>query len=128
MNLKALLTVTAIVELGSGIALVVAPSLSTRLLVSAPLESAQLAVIGRFAGAALMAIGVIGWLESRVEHTDARVGLLLGLLTYNVAAPAILVQATVAAGVNGLVLWPAVILHLLLGLWCIACLRTSSTR
>ena len=128
MKLKALLTVTALVELGSGIALLIAPSVSAQLLVSAPLDSAQLAVIGRFAGAALTAIGVICWLESRIERADSRAGLLLGLLTYNVAAPAILVQATFAAGVEGLVLWPAVILHLLLGLWCIACLRASPAR
>ena len=128
MKLKALLTVTALVELGSGIALLIAPSLSAQLLVSVPLDSAQLAVIGRFAGAALTAIGVICWLESRIERADSRAGLLLGLLTYNVAAPAILAQAKVGAGVQGLVLWPAVILHLILGFWCIACLRASPAR
>ena len=79
MKLKALLTVTALVELGSGIALLIAPSLSAQLLVSAPLDSAQLAVIGRFAGAALTAIGVICWVESRIERADSRAGLLLGL-------------------------------------------------
>src|SRR5262245_45236003 len=86
MSLKALLTVTALVELGSGIALLIVPSIGAQLLVSAPLDSAQLAVIGRFAGAALTAIGVICWLESRIERADSRAGLLLGLLTYNVAA------------------------------------------
>jgi hypothetical protein len=128
MKLKALLSVTALVELGSGIALLIAPSLSAQLLVSVPLDSAQLAVIGRFAGAALTAIGVICWVESRIERADSRAGLLLGLLTYNVAAPAILVQATVGAGIKGLVLWPAVVLHLILGFWCIACLRASPAR
>ena len=58
-----------------------------------------------------------------MDHADSRVGLLLGLLTYNVAAPSILLEANVLQGVHGLALWPAVGLHLLLGLWCIVCLR-----
>jgi hypothetical protein len=123
MNMRLLLTVTAIVELASGIALLAAPSAGAQLLVGEGLASPALMVVGRFVGAALAAIGVTCWRLRHMDHPDSRVGLLLGLLTYNVAAPSILLEANVLQGVHGLALWPAVGLHLFLGLWCIACLR-----
>ena len=123
MNMRTLLTVTAIVELASGIAMLAAPSAGAQMLVGEPLASPALMVVGRFLGAALAAIGVACWRLRNMDPVESRTGLLLGLLTYNVAAPSILLEANVLQGVHGLVLWPAVVLHLFLGLWCIACLR-----
>ena len=68
MNTKSLLIVTALIEAGTGIALLVAPSVIVELLLGAGLSSPQSLVVGRVAGAALIAIGVACWLARKGER------------------------------------------------------------
>ena len=121
MNIKSLLTVTALIEGATGVALLVVPSVIVELLLGAGLSSPQSFVLGRIAGAALVSIGVACWLARK---TDAVVtGLVAGMLIYNVAVPVLLIYAAMADGMQGVALWPASILHVMLAVWCLLCLR-----
>jgi len=124
MNIKSLLIVTALIEAATGIALLVAPSVIVELLLGAGLSSPQSLVLGRIAGAALVSIGVACWMARKSEHSDARTGLVTGIFIYNIAVPVLLIYAAIALEMHGILLWPAGILHVMLGFWCLACLRS----
>lgn len=47
------------------------------------------------------------------------------MVVYNVAAAAILTLAGLGAGPAGIALWPAVVLHAALALWCLTSLRRA---
>ena len=121
MNIKSLLIVTALAEGGTGIALLVVPSVIVELLLGAGLSSPQSFVLGRIAGAALVSIGVACWLARRADAVVT--GLVAGMLIYNVAVPVLLIYAAMADGMQGVALWPASILHVMLAVWCLLCLR-----
>jgi hypothetical protein len=120
--MKTLLTITAVVEAITGLALLIAPSEVARVLLGSSLDSLEGLVIGRILGAALFSLGIACWLA----RGDARAsGLVWAMLFYNVAAVVLLGYAGVGLRMSGVVLWPAVVLHLVLAVWCIACLRDS---
>jgi hypothetical protein len=124
MNIKSLLIVTALLEGGTGIALLVTPFVIVELLLGAGPSSPQSLVLGRIAGAALICIGVTCWLARKGERNDTQSGLLAGLLVYNVAVPALLIYAAIALELRGILIWPAGILHAALAVWCLLCLRS----
>jgi hypothetical protein len=65
--MNALHTLTAVIELGAGLALLCFPSATVALLVGAPLEAAPALTVARVGGAGLLALGVACWL-ARGEH------------------------------------------------------------
>ena len=116
MNTKALLTATAAIELPTGVALLAAPSFVAKLLLGEALDPGTPIVLGRVAGAALIAIGLSCFAE---RETDGPSGLPIGLLIYNAAVAVLLAQAALLGHMRGPVLWPAVVAHALLALWCV---------
>ena len=126
MKIKSLLIATAIIELPTGAALLVVPSFISELLLGEALGSAASIVVGRVAGAALIAIGLICWRESADIRAGSLAGLLAGLLVYNGAVALILVHGAVFKGIYGVLLWPVVVAHVAFALWCAVQLRHSS--
>ena len=118
MQTKALLTTTAAIELPTGAALLLAPSLVAELLVGEALGSGASILVGRVAGAALLAIGVSCCAERETDRTGDHAGLPLGLLIYNGMVAILLAQAAQVGRMHGPLLWPAVVAHSLLALWC----------
>lgn len=112
-----LLVVTAALELGAGLALLSVPAFASELLLGAKLESAAAVTVARVGGGALIALGVACAL-ARNQGAAAR-GLIAGMLFYNIATAAILALAYWQAGLNGMLLWPGVILHLGMTSWCV---------
>jgi hypothetical protein len=111
--MKWVLILAAVGEAGTGLALLIVPSLVGRLLLGEELTGAAIPV-ARVAGLALIALGVACW------PGPPRVGMLI----YNVAVTLYLAYVGFAGGLAGILLWPAVILHLILT----ALLTRASTR
>jgi hypothetical protein len=115
--------VTAVLEAGTGLALMTIPSVVSTILLGATLDPPVALVVARIAGAALVSLGVACWLASTAEPGRAARGLIAAMLLYNVAVTAVLVLA----GLHGIGFWPVVLLHVILAVWCIACLRTKQS-
>jgi hypothetical protein len=118
MQTKWLLMVTAVVEAGTGLCLLVLPAVPITLLLGLTRAAPEALLVGRVAGAALLCIGVASWLARKDRRAPAQLGLLTGILLYDVAAAVLLVFAAVALNMVGLALWPAVMLHAALAAWC----------
>ena len=120
---KYLLLVTALVEVITGVVLLIAPSLVVELLLGEGLLSQPSIVLGRITGAALVSIGVACLLVRNAE-LNARRGLISSILIYNLAVPALLTYGAIAHGMRGIAIWPTCVLHLILAIWCLRCLQT----
>ncbi len=122
--MKRFLTLTAIIEAATGLALIALPAIVVRLLLGAEISGASIP-LGRVAGAALLALGVACWLARDDTQSRAARGLVVAMLMYNIVATAVLAFAGIGLGLHGVVLWPAVVLHAAMGVWCIVCLGRS---
>ena len=120
-----LLGVSAAIEAGAGLALLLSPSLPVSILLGSSLDAPTGMVLGRIAGAALLALGVTCWLARNDAQSRAATGLVAAMLLYNTATVALLAHAGFGLGLFGIGWWPAVLLHLTLGIWCMACLWTK---
>ena len=119
------LSVTAFVEAGVGLSLLFLPAFPITLLLGLKQAALEALLVGRLAGAALLAVGVASWLARSDRQSPVRLGLLTGILIYNVAAALILAYAGLVLSMVGIALWPAVILHSVLAVWCLTCLRAA---
>jgi hypothetical protein len=101
--MKKVLVLAAVSEAATGLALVIAPSLVARLLLGEELSGIAVPV-ARVAGIALIALGVACWPGMA----------LVGMLTYSVAVTGYLAYLGFTGVSTGILLWPAVILHVIL--------------
>ena len=122
--MKRFLTLTAIIEAATGLALIALPAIVVRLLLGAEISGASIP-LGRVAGAALLALGVACWLARDDTQSRATRGLVVAMLMYNIPVTAVLAFAGIGLGLHGVALWPAVVLHAAMAIWCIVCLRRS---
>ncbi len=105
---KALLLL-AVGEALTGLALLLAPSVVGVLLLGDPLTGLA-AVVARIAGLALIGLGVACWPGPPS----------LGMSVYSGAVALLLAYYGLAAGLHGVLLWPAVAAHLVLTAFLIA--------
>jgi hypothetical protein len=101
--MRRLLAVAGAGEALTGILLVIYPSLVVRLLFGAELSGSG-TVVSRVAGIALIGLGVACW------PGPPRIGMV----TYGAAVTLYLAYVGVAGGSTGILLWPAVVLHVIL--------------
>src|SRR5882757_8664182 len=113
--MKTLLTATAIIEAGAGLALLGVPSMTALLLLGTPLDSAAAANLARVGGAAILALAIICWLARRDAQSLASRDLIVAMLFYNFAVAAVLAFAGLGDGLHGVLLWPAVVFHVAMG-------------
>ena len=126
--MKRLLIVTAIIELGVGLALLSFPSATVALLLGSSLDAPAAVTLGRVAGAALLALGVANWLAQYDEQSCAARGLVSAMVLYNIGAVVILGAAGIRSQPVGIALWPAVVLHAAMTIWCVTRLLRKPTR
>lgn len=122
MHQAYLLIVTAFIEVGAGLALLILPSGPLALLLGESVTAPEALLVGRLAGAALLSLGVASWLARADQEGPALSGLMTGILIYDGAAAALLGYAGFGLRMAGVALWPAVVLHTVLGIWCVVCL------
>ena len=101
--IKRALTLAAVGEGATGLALLIAPSLVGQLLLGEGLTGAAIPV-ARVAGIALVALGIACWPGPP----------LVGMLTYSTVVALYLAYLGFAGGSAGVLLWPAVALHVVL--------------
>ena len=116
--MKHLLTVTAVIEAGAGLALLVVPTVVVQLLLGADIFGAAVP-LGRVAGAALLALGLACWLARGDAQSRAARGIVTAMLLYNFGAVVILGAAGTWSQTAGIALWPAVIIHAAMAVWCL---------
>ena len=102
--MRKVLIFAAVAEAATGLALLVAPSLVGQLLLGEQLTGIAIPV-ARVAGIALVALGVACWPGPP----------LVGMLIYSAGVTLYLAYLGLA-GLAGMLLWPAVALHLLLSI------------
>jgi uncharacterized membrane protein len=120
--MNALLTVTAIVEAGAGLALLGLPSVTASLLFGISLDSSAAVSLARIGGAAILALAIVCWLARRDVHGSASQGLVVAMLFYNVAVAGVLAFASFGHDLHGILLWPAVAFHFVMAAWCVVTL------
>jgi hypothetical protein len=103
--------------------LLVLPSVLVAFLLGVSPAAPEALFIGRIAGAALLALGVACWLARNDPGRPAQLGLLAGVLIYDLTAAALLAYAGLVLSMAGIALWPAVVLHTALAVWCAVCIR-----
>jgi hypothetical protein len=100
--MKNALTSAAVAEVATGLALLIVPSLVGQLLLGEQLTGVPIPV-ARVAGIALIALGIACWPGPP----------LVGMLTYSALVTLYLAYLGFA-GLSGILLWPAVVLHAIL--------------
>ena len=102
-TMKNVLIVSAICEAATGLALLIVPSLVGQVLLGEQLTGVA-APVARVAGIALIALAIACWPGPP----------LAGMLTYSASVAIYLAYLGLAGGASGILLWPAVVLHLIL--------------
>lgn len=125
MMRKALLSVFALVEMGAGLALVVSPPVLTTILFGTTPETPTALITGRIAGIALLSLVTACWIARNDPASVAATGVVGGMLLYNLGVVVSLFYAGTCEGLVGVGLWPAVVTHALLAVWCVACLGSK---
>jgi len=128
LQLKALLTLEAFIEIAAGTAAFVAPRFAVSLLLGATLDSAAAILVTRVTGAALITIGMMNWAGRFEANGKAAKGVIAGMVFYNVAVVGLLIYAFFGAGLSGIGIWPAVVLHTGMAAWCSAKIRQRIPR
>jgi hypothetical protein len=101
--MKRVLILAAVGEAATGVALLIVPSLVGRLLFGEELTGVAIPV-ARVTGIALIALGLACWPGPP----------LVGMLTYSAVVALYLAYVGFAGGLTGMLLWPAVVLHVIL--------------
>ena len=117
-----LFIVTAALEAGAGLALLVMPAVAIGLLFGAA-DAFPATAIARLAGAALLSIGAGCWWARDDARSAASRALVRAMLLYNAAV----VAALLYTGVDrlGPPLWAVMVVHGAMAMWCALSLRNS---
>jgi hypothetical protein len=117
--MKLLLIIAAVIEAVAGVALLLMPTVAVSALLGAPLDTPTNLVAGRIAGAALLALAIACWQARNGERGSPATGVVDAMSFYNFAAAIVLVYAGTRLDLRSALLWPAIVLHLGLGAWCV---------
>jgi hypothetical protein len=120
-----LLTLAAVIETATGLALMAMPSVVVRLLLGGEVSGASIP-LGRVAGFALLALGMACW-PGR-DTTGKITPAFLAMLSYNSLTAFYLLCVGIGREWVGPLLWPAVVLHAAMTVWLVTCFRRRPTQ
>ena len=112
-TLRKILMVAAVVEIGTGIVLMLDPAIVLALLLGVS-GSDQGTSLGRFLGVALLTLGLACW-PSR-QRAESGSPAFRAMLIYNVLIALYLAYLGTVGNQRGLLLWPGMALHAVTGL------------
>ena len=118
--MKLLLIIAAVLEAVTGLTLLLIPTVAVSALLGAPLDTATGLAAARIAGAALVALAIACWQARNGERGSAATGVVEAMSFYNFAAAMVLVYAGIRLDLRSALLWPAIVLHFCLGVWCVS--------
>jgi hypothetical protein len=122
-RMRKLLATTAVLESGTGLGILALPSAVASLMLGSPLDTPAAVAVARIAGVALLALGVACWLACQDGLSRSARGLVGAMVLYNAGVIAVLVHEAVGVAKAGVALWPTVVAHAVMGVWCITRLR-----
>ena len=108
ITLRRLLAFCAVLEIGTGIALMIAPEMVAALLVRAQITELA-TLLGRCMGIALLALGLACWPQRQVAPPGS--AAFRAMFAYSTLIALFLGYAGAVAHLGGPLLWPAVGLH-----------------
>ena len=129
-SLRKILTFAAVVEVGTGLVLMIDPAVVVTLLLGAEVSGAG-TLLGRCFGIALLALGLACWPSRQRAESDSPA--FRAMLIYNVLIALYLAYLGAVGQLGGLLLWPGVALHavvalLLVWTWCDERRRRATNR
>jgi Ca2+/Na+ antiporter len=110
---RKILAFAAVVEVGSGLILMIDPAIVVTLLLGAEVSGVG-TLLGRCFGIALLALGVACW-PSR-QRAESGAPSFRAMLIYNVLMALYLAYLGTVGHLGGLLLWPGVALHAVVAL------------
>jgi len=123
MKSVSLFLTTALLEIVTGIALLISPVFVVRLLLGADISTETEITICRVGGSAILALGISCWLARNAGKSPAAKALTGGLLVYNIMVFFTLAYSAYTASTTPLLI-VALVAHLALGIACMASLRS----
>lgn len=117
--MRSILTFTSIIESATGLVLIVLPSLLTKLLFASKLDTPVTLTVARVAGAAILALAAACWFARNDGQNPAARGIVRAMLLYNIAIALVLIYAALDLSLSGIGLWPVVLIHMAMSVWCI---------
>ena len=117
--MKHVLIIAAAIEAVTGLTLLLIPTVTISMLLGGPLDTPTGLVAARIAGAALVALAVACWRTRNGDRGSSATGVVEAMSFYNFAAVLVLVYASIRLELRSALLWPAIVLHLVLGTWCV---------
>jgi Na+-driven multidrug efflux pump len=123
--LKKILAFASIVEVATGLALMIDPRFIVGLLVgpNTPVEEIPM---GRLPGIAILSVGLACWPTS--QQAERGSPAFRAMLVYNVLIALFLVYLFKVGHLGGVLLWPAVVLHAVVALLLVWTWRTKAQR
>jgi hypothetical protein len=118
--MKLLLIVAAVLEAVTGLTLLLIPTVAVLALIGAPLDTATGLVAARIAGAALVALAIACWRARNGGGGSPATGVVEAMLFYDFAAAVLLAYSGIRLELRSALLWPVIVLHFCLGVWCVS--------
>jgi len=126
--MQKLLITTAIIESGTGLILIFFPSVIAALLFGSSLDSPVALTVARVAGVALISLGTACCMGRNETQGKAVKGLVTAMTVYNIGVIAVLLYAGIVLGLSGIGLWPVVLVHIAMTVWCILSLLKNHSH
>ena len=114
-----MLVVTAVLEGATGLVLITLPSRLATLLLGSSLDAPPALTLARVAGLALLALALTCWLARHDGQSHAARGLVAAMAFYHTGVAISLAYARLGFALSGLGLWPTVLVHAAMTVWCL---------
>jgi hypothetical protein len=128
MRATNLLRTTAVLEGGMALPFLLLPSLPSELLFGQAPQTPLGLILGRFVGALMLSLAIVCWCAGNHALSPLAHSVVKTMLFYNAAATALLLYARMGLELSGILLWFGVVVHLVLGTWCIVVVQRKEPR